>query len=98
MWHRAEVIRSGSHLTIGNNRASQVSANDNLKASGSFIKVDPSGVTELAEAEKGDSGKIPEARGKAWNKLKELGALPRPEKSTTAADLLAEYGSHPPSP
>ena len=45
MWHRAEVIRSGSHLTIGNNRASQVSANDNLKASGSFIKVDPSGVT-----------------------------------------------------
>jgi LysM repeat protein len=48
-------------------------------------------LAELAEAEKGDPDKIPEAREKAWNKLRDLGALPKPEKSTTAADLLAEY-------
>lgn len=48
-------------------------------------------LTELAEAEKGDPSKIPEARERAWSKLKDLGALPKPEQSTTARDLLADY-------
>ncbi len=48
-------------------------------------------LAELAEAEEGDQSKIPQAREKAWNRLKELGALPKPEQTTTARELLADY-------
>ncbi|SOB78223.1 LysM domain-containing protein [Marinobacter sp. LV10R510-11A] len=48
-------------------------------------------IAELAEAEKGVADKIPEARAKAWGKLKALGALPKPDHSTTARELLADY-------
>lgn len=48
-------------------------------------------IAELAEAEKGAEDKIPEARAKAWDKLKVLGALPKPDHSTTARELLADY-------
>ncbi len=48
-------------------------------------------LAELAEAEKGAEDKIPEARAKAWDKLKALGALPKPDHSTTARELLADY-------
>lgn len=48
-------------------------------------------LAELAEAEEGDQSKILQAREKAWNRLKELGALPKPEQTTTARELLADY-------
>lgn len=48
-------------------------------------------LAELAQAEEGDQSKIPKAREKAWNKLKELGALPKSEQTTTAWELLADY-------
>lgn len=48
-------------------------------------------LAELAKAEEGDQSKIPKAREKAWNRLKELGALPKPEQTNTARELLADY-------
>ncbi|MBQ0832384.1 LysM domain-containing protein [Marinobacter sp.] len=48
-------------------------------------------LAELAQAEKGDQDKIPEARTKAWKRLKELGALPKPKQTTTVKELLADY-------
>lgn len=46
---------------------------------------------DLKEAEKDGPEEIPAARKKAWNRLKELGALPKPEHSSTAEELLREY-------
>lgn len=48
-------------------------------------------MVELKKAEDGDKADIPAAREKTWKKLRELGALPRPEPSTTAEELLKEY-------
>lgn len=46
---------------------------------------------ELRLKEEGPESDIPAARESAWNKLKELGALPAPKTSSTAQELLAEY-------
>lgn len=46
---------------------------------------------DLKEAEKAGPEDIPAAREKAWSRLKELDALPRPEQSSTAEELLREY-------
>ncbi|MEQ9546790.1 MAG: LysM peptidoglycan-binding domain-containing protein [Marinobacter sp.] len=48
-------------------------------------------MAELKKAEEGNESDIPAAREKTWKKLRELGALPRPEHSTTAEELLKEY-------
>jgi murein DD-endopeptidase MepM/ murein hydrolase activator NlpD len=46
---------------------------------------------ELKKKEEGPEADIPIAREAAWNKLKALGALPAPEKSSTAEEILKEY-------
>jgi hypothetical protein len=46
---------------------------------------------QLKTKEEGPEADIPVAREAAWNKLKELGALPAPEKSSTAEEILNEY-------
>lgn len=48
-------------------------------------------MAELKEAEDKDKADIPAARERTWKKLRQLGALPRPEHSTTAEELLKEY-------
>lgn len=48
-------------------------------------------MAELKKAEEGNESDIPAARDKTWKKLRELGALPGPEHSTTAEELLKEY-------
>ncbi|AXS84777.1 MULTISPECIES: LysM domain-containing protein [Marinobacter] len=46
---------------------------------------------ELKAAEEGPKAEIPAAREKAWNRLRKLGALPKPEHSSTAKELLRDY-------
>tara|TARA_R110001592_G_scaffold305186_2_gene577799 strand:- start:471 stop:3140 length:2670 start_codon:yes stop_codon:yes gene_type:complete len=46
---------------------------------------------ELKEAEAGPVEDIPAAREKAWDSLRELGALPETEQSSTAKELLNDY-------
>lgn len=46
---------------------------------------------DLKAAEAGPKANIPAARETAWSKLRELGALPRPEHSSTAKELLRDY-------
>lgn len=48
-------------------------------------------MAELKETEDKDKADIPAARERTWKKLRELGALPRPEHITTAEELLKEY-------
>lgn len=48
-------------------------------------------LVELQQKEKGPEADIPAAREVAWGKLKNLGALPAPEKSSTTQELLNEY-------
>lgn len=48
-------------------------------------------LAELKTAEAGPVEDIPAAREKAWDSLRELGALPAPEQSSTAKDLLNDY-------
>lgn len=48
-------------------------------------------LVELKEAEGGQKDEISAAREKAWGKLRELGALPKPEHSSTAEELLRDY-------
>lgn len=46
---------------------------------------------ELKSAEKDSQSDIPVAREKAWNELSALGALPKPQYSSTAKELLRDY-------
>ncbi|WP_373002227.1 hypothetical protein [Marinobacter sp.] len=46
---------------------------------------------ELKKAEAGPKENIPAAREKAWKSLRELGALPKPQVSSTAKELLRDY-------
>jgi hypothetical protein len=46
---------------------------------------------ELRVAEAGPKEGIPAAREKAWSRLRELGALPKPRHSSTARELLRDY-------
>lgn len=48
-------------------------------------------LVELRKAEGGQENEIPAAREKAWSKLRELGALPKPQHSSTAEELLRDY-------
>jgi hypothetical protein len=48
-------------------------------------------LAELKTAEAGPAEDIPAAREKAWDSLRELGALPAPEQSSTAKELLNDY-------
>ena len=48
-------------------------------------------LAELKMAEAGPVESIPAAREKAWGSLRELGALPEPEQSSTAKELLNDY-------
>lgn len=57
----------------------------------SEIEVLQAPLVELKQKEEGPEADVPAAREVAWNKLKDLGALPAPEKSSTAQDLLNEY-------
>ncbi|MDI9246712.1 LysM peptidoglycan-binding domain-containing protein [Marinobacter sp. CHS3-4] len=57
----------------------------------SEIKTLQEPLIELKHKEEGPEADIPAAREVAWNKLKELGALPAPKKSSTAEELLNQY-------
>ena len=48
-------------------------------------------LAELKMAEAGPVESIPAAREKAWGSLRDLGALPEPEQSSTAKELLNDY-------